>query len=61
MKTKLLIAIAGLVAFVGCNKNVETVKSAENTGKVAFTVSFEAASAVKAPLSKAIPTTSWSM
>lgn len=60
MKTKLLIAIAGLVAFVGCNKNVETVKSAENTGKVAFTVSFEAASAVKAPLSKAIPTTSWS-
>lgn len=60
MKTKLLIALAGLVAFVGCNKKVETSEpSAENTGKVAFTVSFEAASDVKAPLSKAIPTTSW--
>ena len=60
MKTKLLIVLAGLVAFVGCNKKTEIAKPAEDTGKVAFTVSFEAAPGVKAPLSKAIPTTSWS-
>ena len=60
MKTKLLIALAGLAAFVACNKNVKTAEpTAENTGKVAFTVSFEAAPGVKAAKSTAIPKTSW--
>lgn len=61
MKTKLLIALAGLAAFVACNRNIETAEepTAENTGKVAFTVSFEAAPGVKAAKSTAIPKTSW--
>ena len=59
MKTKLLIVLAGLVAFVGCNKKTEIAKPAEDTGKVAFTVSFEAAPGVKAAKSTAIPKTSW--